>query len=138
MPFPKEVSLSQFTYKIRKEWGQLYWFDFGETVSGQVTFAEPHPAIIVSNPSTTLPGTLLIIPLTGAENRRPRYEFHVDIKKAECPELDKDSVAKVDQIYCVEERLMPDQYFIGMVPRNVMKRIYSKLLKVLGYDKILG
>jgi len=138
MPFPRQVRPSEFTYRREREWGQLYWFDFGEAVSGQLTFAEPHPAIIVSNPLVTLTGTVLIVPLTGAGNRRPGYEFHVDVTKAECPELDKDSVAKVDQIYCVESSLMPDQYFIGTVPKNVMKRIYSKLLKVLGYDKVLG
>lgn len=67
MPFPREVHPSEFTYRREKEWGQLYWFDFGEVVSRQVTFTEPHPAIIVSNPLVTLPGTVLIVPLTGAE-----------------------------------------------------------------------
>ncbi len=138
MPFPKKVTPSQFTYIRKKEWGQLYWFDFGEAASGQVTFAEPHPALIVSNPQTTLPGIVLIIPLTGVEHKRPSYEFHVDITKAECPELDKDSIAKVDQIFCVEDKLMPDQYFIGVVPRIVLKRIYAKLLKVLGFEKTFG
>lgn len=137
MPFP-QVSPSQFSYRKRKEWGQLYWFDFGEAISGQRTFAEPHPALIVSNPQLTLPGTVLIISVTGAEHKRQGYEFHVDITKAECSELDKDSVAKVDQIYCVEERLMPDQYFVGTVPRSVMKKIYSKLLKVLNFGEVLG
>jgi mRNA-degrading endonuclease toxin of MazEF toxin-antitoxin module len=137
MPFP-QVPHSTFTYRMRKEWGQLYWFDFGQAASGQRTFAEPHPALIVSVPQITLPGTVLIVPVTGAEHRRSGYEFHVDISKADCPELDKDSVAKVDQIYCVEERLMPDQYFIGSVPRITMKKIYPKLLKVLGFDKVIG
>jgi len=137
MSFP-QVRRSQFTYRMRKEWGQLYWFDFGRVVSGQHTFAEPHPTLIVSDPKVTLPGTVLLIPITDAEHKRPGYEFHVDIAKADCPELDKDSVAKVDQIYCVEERLMPDQYFIGTVPRSAMKKIYSKLLKVLGFGKVMG
>ena len=138
MPFPKESPRSKFTYRRTKEWRQLYWFDFGEAISGQVTFAEPHPALIVSNPKITLPRTVLIIPLSGIEHKRPGYEFHVDIAKKECPELDKDSIAKVDQIYCVENKLMPDQYFIGVLPRTVMKKIYSKLLKVLGFDKVMG
>lgn len=138
MPFPKDILPSKFTYQRTKEWGQLYWFDFGEAVSGQVTFAEPHPALIVSNPKITLPGTVLIIPLTGIEHRRPGYEFHVEITKRECLELDKDSIAKVDMVYCVESKLMPDQYFIGVVPRTVMKKIYPKLLKVLAFDKVMG
>ncbi|MEA1871801.1 MAG: type II toxin-antitoxin system PemK/MazF family toxin [Chloroflexota bacterium] len=138
MPFPKKIPPSKFTHQRAKEWGQLYWFDFGEAISGQVTFAESHPALIVSNPKITLPGTVLIIPLTSIEHRRPGYEFHVEITKKECPELDKDSVAKVDMVYCVEDKLMPDQYFIGVPPRSVMKKIYSKLLKVLGFDKVMG
>ena len=105
--------------------------------SGQRTFAEQHPALIISNPSITLRGTVLIIPVTGAGHRRAGYEFHVEIPKLECPELDKDSVAKVDQIYCVEDRLIPDQYFIGRLEPDTMKRIYAKLLKVLNFDKFL-
>ena len=138
MPFRKDIPPSKFTYQRTKEWGQLYWFDFGQAVSGQVTFAEPHPALIISNPKTTLPGTVLIIPLTGIEHRRHGYEFHVEITKKECLELDKDSIAKVDMVYCVESKLMPDQYFIGVVPRTVMKKIYPKLLKVLAFDKVMG
>lgn len=138
MPFPRDVPSSKFTFHRKKEWGQLYWFDFGQAASGQRTFAEPHPAIIVSDPEVTLPGTVQIMPLTDAEHKRAGYEFHVEITKAECPELEKDSIAKVDQIYFVEERLMPDQYFIGTVPRSLMKRIYSKLLKALGFSKVMG
>ena len=137
MPFP-HVHRSKFTFHREKEWGQLYWFDFGQATSGQRTFAQPHLALIVSDPEVSLRGTVLIVPLTDAENKRAGYEFHVEIPKAECPELDKDSVAKVDQIYCVEERLMPDQYFIGVVPRSAMKKIYSKLLRVLGFGKVIG
>lgn len=136
MPFP-QIPRLKFTYQKRKEWGQLYWFDFGQASSGQRTF-EPHPALIVSNPQVTLPGTVMIVPIKGAEHRRSGYEFHVDIKKVDCPELDKDSIAQVDQIYCVEERLIPDQYFICIMPRSTMKKIYSKLLKVLGFDKVMG
>ena len=137
MPFPHHIRRHEFTHQNRKEWGQLYWFDFGAPSSGQRTFAEQHPALIISNPSITLRGTVLIIPVTGAEHRRPGYEFHVEITKSECPELDKDSVAKVDQIYCVEVREMPDQYFIGKLEPDTMKRIYAKLLKVLNSDKLL-
>jgi mRNA-degrading endonuclease toxin of MazEF toxin-antitoxin module len=60
--------------------------------------AEPHLAVVVSDPSVTLKGTVLIVPLSGAEHRRAGYEFHVPISRADCPQLDKDSVAKVDQI----------------------------------------
>jgi len=137
MPFPHHIRQHQFTYRIRKEWGQLYWFNFGVPSSGQRTFAEQHPALIINNLGITLPGTVLIIPVTGVEHRRPGYEFHVEISKLECPELDKDSVAKVDQIYCVEVREMPDQYFICKLETDTMRRIYAKLLKVLNFDKFL-
>lgn len=138
MPFPEKVPRSQFTQRIPKKWGQLYWFDFREPTSGQHTFAEPHPALIISDHGIRLPGTVLIIPFTGAEHKRSGYEFHVEVSKAEYPKLEKDSIAKVDQIYCVEERLMPDQYFIGDMPLSAIKRIYGKLLKVLGYPKVIG
>jgi len=137
MPFPSHIRRHEFTYRIKKEWGQLYWFDFGAPSSGQRTFAEQHPALIISNPHITLRGTVLIIPVTGAKRRRPGYEFHVEITKAECPELDKDSVAKVDQIYCVEDRLIPDQYFICGLELDTMRRIYAKLLRALNFDKLL-
>lgn len=137
MPFPHHIRRHEFTYRIKKEWSQLYWFNFGVPSSGQRTFAEQHPALIISNPSITLRGTVLIIPVTGAEHRRPGYEFHVEIPKLECPELDKDSVAKVDQIYCVEDREMPDQYFIGKLEPDTMRRIYAKLLKALNFDRLL-
>lgn len=138
MPFPR-IRRSEFTFRTKKQWGQVYWFDFGEPVSGQRTFAEPHPALIISDPTVTLPGTVLIIPITGAEHKLQGYEFHVDVSKDDCyPELDKASVAKVDQIYCVEERLLPDQYSIGTLNRGAMKRIYSKILKTLNFKEVLG
>ena len=134
MLVPKQIKASQFTYRIKKQWGQIYWFDFGEASSGQRTFAEVHPALIISNPQRTLPGTVLITPFTGFEHKRPNYEFHVDIPKAECPELDKDSVFKIDQIFCVEDRLLPDQYYIGELPELLLRKVYSKLIKVLNFD----
>ena len=137
MPFPK-IPSSKFTFRRKKKWSELYWFDFGQPGSGQRTFAEPHPALIINNPEVTLFGTVLIFPVTGAERKRGGYEFHVPITKAECPDLDKDSVAKVDQIYCIENRFLPDQYFICVLDRRVMKKIYAKLLKVLNFSAVLG
>jgi mRNA-degrading endonuclease toxin of MazEF toxin-antitoxin module len=137
MPFPKHIKRHEFTYRFKKQWGQLYWFDFGEAPSEQRTFAEVHPALIVSDPTITLPGTVLILPITGAEHKRRGYEFHVDVTTEECPELDKDSIAKVDQIYCVPDQLLPDQYFIGKLRPATMRKIYAKLLKVLGMPNFI-
>ena len=137
MPFP-QVPHAKFTYRMSKDWGQLYWFDFGQATSRQRTFAEPHPALIISDPKVTLPSTVLIVPFTSLEHKRRGYEFHVEVTKADCAGLDNDSVAKVDQIYCIEERHLPDQYFIGMLGRSAMKRIYSKLLKALAFQNVIG
>ena len=52
-------------------------------------------------------------------------------------ELDKDSIAKVDQIYCVPDQLLPDQYFIGKLRPATMRKIYAKLLKVLGMPNFI-
>ncbi len=76
-----------------------------------------HPALIVSDPTLTLPGTVLIIPLTGAEHKRRGYEFHVEVTTEECPELDKDLIAKLSLA--------------------TMQKVYAKLLKGLGVPKFI-
>ena len=101
--------------------------------------AEPHLAVVVSDTASTLKGTVLIVPLSGAEHRRPGYIFHVLITKAECSALDKDSIAKVDQIYCEPTRPgLPDQYHLTRLSRGVMKRLYEPMLRALGVNFILG
>ena len=101
--------------------------------------AEPHLAVVVSDTASTLKGTVLIVPLSGAEHRRPGYLFHVLITKAECSALDKDSIAKVDQIYCVPTRPgLPDQYHLTRLSRGVMKRLYEPMLRALGVNFVLG
>ena len=41
--------------------------------------------IIVSDTKATLRGTVLLVPLSGAEHQRKGYKFHVLIAKADCP-----------------------------------------------------
>lgn len=127
---------TQWTMKRQPDWGDVYWFDFGYPVSSQRSFAGVHPALIVANRALILPGTTEIIPMSGAENKREGYQFQVPVTKAECQFLDKDSIVKVDQMYCVLTNEFPDQYFIGRMPLPIMRRIYSLLLRVLGVDKL--
>lgn len=99
--------------------------------------AYQHPVVIISEASLLLPGTCIFVPMTGAENKRADYEFHVPISKKDCPQLDKDSAVKVDQIFTIECRRLPDQYYISKLNVEVMKRIYEKLLKAIGFPRLI-
>ena len=138
MPFPHHISFSQFTYERAIKWGDVFWYDFGSPRAEQHTTAEPHLAVVVNDTDITLPGLLLIIPLSGAEHRRAGYPFHVVIKQAECPKLDKDSIAKVDHIYCVPRKPgLPDQYHLTTLNKKLMIRIYEPLVDVLGFKYVM-
>lgn len=137
MPF-QHVPRSRQTFKRTPDWGDVYWFDFGYPVSGQKSFAGVHPALVVTDSKLILRGTTQIIPLSGIENKRQGYGFHVEISKEECPFLDKDSIAKVDQIYCVLTNNLPDQYYVGVMLPVTMRRIYAQLLRALGADKLIS
>ena len=129
------VHNNQRTFLRKPDWGELYWFDFGYPSSGQRAFAGVHPALVIALRQLILPGTALIIPPSSAEHRREGYLCHVLVNKQECPCLDKGSIVKVDQVYCVPTNELPDQYFIGTVPLPAMRRIYAELLRVLGAGK---
>lgn len=137
MPF-QVVPKDRWTMRRTPNWGDVYWFDFGYPVSGQRSFAGFHPALVVVDSSRILKGTIQIVPLSGKEHQQVGYAFHVSVMKAECPFLDKDSIVKVDQMYCVPTNELPDQYLLGAMPLPIMKRIYVSLLKVLGVDKVLA
>ena len=135
MPF-QPVPRSQWTCRHTPDLGDVYWFDFGVPVSGQKSFAEAHLALVVADCKSILPGTTEIIPFTGIEHKRTGYQFHVEVTKRECPFLDKDSIVKVDQIYCVLTSELPDQYNIGRMTPGVLRRVYAQLLRVLGVDRL--
>ncbi len=137
MPFPSHVHLSDYTFHRRPQWGDIYWYDFGVPRAQQHTMAEPHLACVVSDTSAILRGTVLIIPLSGAEHRKPGYAFHVLIRQQECPHLDKDSIAKVDQVYCVPDNRLPDQYYLTHMSKKVMGHMYDQLLRVLGFQFLI-
>lgn len=137
MPFER-VPNHLRTLRRKPDWGDVYWFDFGGAVSGQRSFAGVHPALIIAEAKRILPGTTEVIPLTGMENRRKGYDFHVPILKTHCSFLDKDSIAKVDQVYCVLNSDLPDQYYIGTIPLQIMRPVYAQLLRVLGADRFHG
>jgi mRNA-degrading endonuclease toxin of MazEF toxin-antitoxin module len=133
MPFPFHVRPIHFTFDRYPRWGDVYWYDFGTPRAQQHTMAEPHLAVVVSDTRSTLKGTVLLVPLSGAEHRKPGYQFHVLVEKTECPKLDKDSIVKVDQVYCVPTNPgLPDQYYLTHLDRKIMARIYEPLLRVLG------
>jgi len=138
MPFPAHILPKSFTFDQYPRWGDVYWHDFGLARAGQHTMAEPHLAIVVSDTAATLRGTVEIVPLSGAEHKKPGYEFHVPITRTDCPQLDKDSIAKVDQVYCVPVKPgLPDQYFLARLSVRVMKRVYEKMLRALGVNYVL-
>ncbi len=137
MPCPYHIRPESFRYENYPRWGELYWYDFGAPRAEQHTMAEPHLALVVSDTSLTLKGTVLIVPLSGAEHQRAGYPFQILLKKSECPRLDKDSIVKVDQIYCAPKQGLPDQYFLARLDKKTMARIYEPLLKVLGVPYVL-
>ena len=139
MPFPDHVRTTDFTFDSYPRWGDIYWYDFGMPRALQHTMAEPHLAIIISDTAATLKGTVLVCPLSGAEHRRPGYLFHVLLSRADCADLDKDTIVKVDQIYCVPVRPgLPDQYYVTRLGKRSMARVYEPLLRALGVNYLVG
>lgn len=138
MPFPVNVLPRSYIFERLPRWADVYWYDFGIPRAQQHTMADPHLAIVVSDPAITLRGTVLVVPLSGAEHRRQGYEFHVPITRAEVPRLDKDSIAQVDQIYCIPTRPgLPDQYYLTHLERTIMKRVYEAMLRALGVNYLI-
>ncbi|MBN1584465.1 MAG: type II toxin-antitoxin system PemK/MazF family toxin [Anaerolineae bacterium] len=138
MPFPTHIRVVDFEFYRYPRWGDVYWYDFGMPRAQQHTMAEPHLAVVISDTKVTLKGTALITPLSGAEHRKEGYDFHVLITRSECPELDKDSIVKIDQVYCVPVRPgLPDQYHLTQLDKKIMVRIYEPLLEVLGFRYVL-
>jgi mRNA-degrading endonuclease toxin of MazEF toxin-antitoxin module len=137
MPFPDRYRPEDFKFARYPRWGELYWYDFGVRRAEQHTMAEPHLALVVSDTKIMLRGTVLVVPLSGAEHQCAGYPFQILLKQSECPRLDKDSIIKVDQIYCVPARSLPDQYYLTRLDKKIMARIYEPLLKVLGVPYVL-
>ena len=136
MPFPAHIRFSEFQYEREIEWGDVYWFDFGEVRGGQErTMAGPHPALVVSNPAVTLKGVVLIMPISSIEHRKQDYRFHVPLGKDECRGLDNDSFVQADRIYSVTvQNNLPDQFYVGHLDYQVMRRIFNQLMLVLNFD----
>lgn len=118
-------------------WGDLYWFDFGRPISNQFTIAGPRPCVIVCDVDTLVGQTVIVCPATGAENAISGYDYHVEVKKAEFSQLDKDSVFKVDHLYNINRSNLIDEHYIGTLSQPLMKRIYLQLLNALNVRQIL-
>jgi mRNA-degrading endonuclease toxin of MazEF toxin-antitoxin module len=139
MPFPYDLLPKHYTFDRYPSWSDVYWHDFGSIRSNQDhTMADPHPAVVISNTRITLKGTVLIVPLSGAEHQKTNYAPHVLVTKRECPKLDKDSIVKTDQVYCVNvSTSLPDQYYITSFDVKIMRRVYEQLVRVIHLDKFL-
>jgi len=138
MPFPVHIPSHALTYERYPKWGDVYWCDFGAPQSSQHSMADPHLALVISETRFTRAGTILLIPMSGAEHRKEGYLFHVLVEKKECQKLDKDTIVIVDQILCMSHKpFLPDQYYVTTFNKEVMTRIIEPLLKVLGVPNVL-
>jgi mRNA-degrading endonuclease toxin of MazEF toxin-antitoxin module len=136
MPFPN-VPLDHGHHTRTLVWGDVYWFDFGHPRSNQYTIAGARPCVIVSDMDTLVGQTVIVCPATGVENAVPGYDYHVEVKKVEFNQLDKDSVFKVDHLYNIDRSNLIDEHHIGTLPRQLMRRIFLQLLNALNVERIL-
>lgn len=136
MPFPN-VPLRRGHRNRTLAWGDVYWFDFGRPSSHQFPIAGARPCVIVSDVNTLVGQTVVVCPATGAEHAIPGYDYHVEVKKAEFSQLDKDSIFKVDHLYNIDRSDLIDEHYIGALPRPLMERIYLQLLNALNVQQLL-
>ena len=108
-------------------WGDVYWYDF-ELRNSAHTIQDWHPTLVLQNDvGNRFSPTTIITPLTSAENIRRMLPTHCLILKSEYPELDNDSIVKLEQIFTIERSDLADQLFITRFRKETMRRIYEKL-----------
>jgi len=126
MPHPIIPSEEYITHRTLR-WGDVYWYDFGLKNSAH-TIQDWHPALVLQNDiGNRFSPTTIITPLTSAENGRRMLPTHCLIQKLEYPELDNDSIVKLEQIFTIERSDLADQLFITHFRKATMRRIYEKL-----------
>lgn len=130
MPFP-DFDLMTGGHTRTVVWGDVYWFHFGHLRSTQYTFAEPHPAVVVSFPDRVHGPLVTVVPLTGAEHVLPDYAMHVPVTQSVCPNLDKDSLAKCDHLYTVDSAYLIDEHYIGHLGLEALRPIFAQLINLL-------
>ena len=136
MPFPN-VPLDRGHHSRTLRWGDVYWFDFGRPTSNQYTIAGPRPCAIVSDLSTLVGRTVVVCPSTGAEHAIPGYAYHVEVKKSEFPQFDKDSVFKVDHLYNIGRDGLIDEHYMATLPLRLIRRMYSQLLNAVNVPRVV-
>lgn len=135
MPFPNyPLHLGHHSREV--SWGDVYWFDFGKPLSNQYTVAGARPALVLSDCRRVLRRTVTVTPLTGLEHRKPNYGFHVSVLVADYPALDKDSVVKIDQLYCINRDNLIDEHYITTFTSQIMRVIYAQLVRALYFQGV--
>ncbi len=126
MPRPI-IPREEYTFHRMLRWGDVYWYDFGLRNSVH-TIQDWHPALVLQNDmGNRFSPTTIITPLTSAENVRRILPTHCLIQKSEYPELDNNSIVKLEQIFTIEHSDLADQLFITRFSKATMGRIYEKL-----------
>lgn len=135
MPFPNyPLHRGQRTQTV--SWGDVYWFDFGKPLSNQYTVAGARPLLVLSDCRRVLRRTVTGTPLTDLEHRKPNYGFHVPVLKADYPSLDKDSIVKIDQLYCINRDDLIDEHYITTFTPQTMRDIYAQLVRSLYFQGV--
>jgi mRNA-degrading endonuclease toxin of MazEF toxin-antitoxin module len=133
MPFPNHP-LGQGSHVRTVSWGDVYWFDFGRPVSNQYTVGGPRPALVLSDCQRVLRRTVTVTPISGLEHRKTRYAFHVPVLKRDYPALDKDSIVKIDQLYCINRDALIDEHYITTLSPQTLINIYAQLVRALYFQ----
>ena len=136
MPRPI-IPREEYTFHRTLRWGDVYWYDF-ELRNSAHTIQDWHPTLVLQNDvGNRFSPTTIITPLTSAENANPNARLRLSVRrmlpthclilKSEYPELDNDSIVKLEQIFTIERSDLADQLFITRFRKETMRRIYEKL-----------
>lgn len=135
MPFPNySLNRGRRTREVR--WGDVYWYDFGNPISNQYTIGFPRPALVLSDCRRVLRRTVTVAPISGLEHRKPNYTFHVPIEVSDYPALEKDSIVKIDQLYCINRDDLIDEHYITTITPQTMRQIYAQLVLSLNFQNL--
>ena len=135
MPHPT-IPREEYTIHRTLCWGDVYWYDFGLRSSGY-TIQDCHPALVLQNDmGNRFSPTTIITPLTSAENVHRILPTHCLIQKSDYPQLDNDSIVKLEQIFTIERSDLADQLFMTRFHKATMRRIYEKLRISLNFRAI--
>jgi mRNA interferase MazF len=135
MPCPI-IPREEYTFHRTLRWGDIYWYDFGLRNSTH-TIQDWHPTLVLQNDiGNRFSPTTIITPLTSAENVRRMLPTHCLIQKSEHPELDNDSIVKLEQIFTIERDSLADQLFITRFRKATMRKIYEKLMISLNFGAL--